>query len=96
MFYYCYQLVLSDHYRAVHHISGIKTVNQAETKQSILKPSKQIHVLLLLPVGSLSDHYRAVRHISGIKTVNQAEINLTILKPSKQIHVLLQLPVGFV
>ena len=36
MFYYCYQLVLSDHYRAVRHISGIKTVNQAETKQSIL------------------------------------------------------------
>ena len=47
-------MALSDQYRAVsavHHISGIKTVNQAEIKQSILKPSKQIHVLLLLPVG---------------------------------------------
>ena len=47
MFYYCYQLALSDHYRAVRHISGIKTVNQTETKQSILKPSKLEHVSAL-------------------------------------------------
>ena len=47
MFYYSYQLVLSDHYRAVRHISGIKTDNQAEINLSILKPSKQIHVLAL-------------------------------------------------
>ena len=47
MFYYCYQLVLSDQYRAVHHISGIKTINQAEIKQSILKPSKLEHVSAL-------------------------------------------------
>ena len=95
MFYYCYQLVLSDHYRAVRHISGNKTVNQAEIKQSILNPQSRYMFYYCYQLV-LSDHYRAVHHISGIKTVNQAEINLSILKPSKQIQVLLLLPVGFV